>query len=51
LLGDIKFSECNTPRDTLETVGDGDFPLDLSNQTRVFLLGEGRFEDGVVRTQ
>jgi protein disulfide-isomerase len=51
LLGDIKFSECNTPRDALETVGDGDFPLDLSNQTRVFLLGEGRFEDGVVRTQ
>ena len=29
----------------LETVGDGEFPLDLSRQDRVFLLGENRFED------
>ena len=28
-----------------ETVGDGEFPLDLSRQDRVFLLGENRFED------
>ena len=28
----------------LETVGDGEFPLDLSRQDRVFLLGENRFE-------
>ena len=26
------------------SVGDGDFPEDLSRQDRVFLIGEGRFE-------
>jgi hypothetical protein len=33
------------PAAALETVGDGEYPEDLSRQDRVFLLGEGRFEN------
>lgn len=42
LLGEEKFAL--GPTMALETVGDGDYPEDLSRQDRVFLLGEGRFE-------
>ena len=43
LLGEARFAM--DARAALETVGDGEFPLDLSRQDRVFLLGENRFED------
>ena len=43
LLGEERFAMEVTA--ALETVGDGEFPLDLSRQDRVFLLGENRFED------
>ena len=43
LLGEERFAMDATA--ALETVGDGEFPLDLSRQDRVFLLGENRFED------
>jgi len=43
LLGEARFAMDATA--ALETVGDGEFPLDLSRQDRVFLLGENRFED------
>ena len=43
LLGEERFSM--DAKAALETVGDGDYPLDLSRQDRVFLLGENRFED------
>ena len=43
LLGEERFAM--DAKAALETVGDGDYPLDLSRQDRVFLLGENRFED------
>ena len=43
LLGEERFAMVVTA--ALESVGDGEFPLDLSRQDRVFLLGENRFED------
>ena len=43
LLGEARFAM--DAKAALETVGDGEFPLDLSRQDRVFLLGENRFED------
>ena len=43
LLGDARFAM--DAKEALETVGDGEYPLDLSRQDRVFLLGENRFED------
>ena len=42
LFGEEKFAL--GPEAALATVGDGDYPDDLSDQNRVFLLGEGRFE-------
>ena len=42
LLGEAKFAM--DPTDALDLVPDGEYPLDLASQKRVFLLGEGRFE-------
>ena len=42
LLGEAKFAM--DPTDALDLVPDGEYPLDLASQERVFLLGEGRFE-------